>query len=226
MSILDELLAQYPQNYNPFEVDLNNQIMQSDAALAEKTASEAMGKTIQVADSAIEKARDYNFVRGVIASLETQGEKDPNTAKSTRSTATGKYQFTKDTWASVVEIDPSLPPFEKMPYEDEAQDRGMDILLEANRRSFFRAFKREPEDEELLLAHRFGTGTSNAIVNAPPDTPLPALLSKKVLKANPDLERDYETIGEMRDGLMNKFSMAMMRAREHAQLKPPERPEQ
>lgn len=73
----------------------------------------------------------------MIARFETGGEEDPYSATNPESTATGKYQFLRDTWGGLQKNypDADLPPFQSMKGDAEAQERAGRLLLNENRKA-------------------------------------------------------------------------------------------
>lgn len=139
----------------------------------------------------------------IISRMETRGETDPATATNSEegSTATGIFQFTEDTWNRLMTFDDTLPSFQDMPNDPEAQKQGVELLSLLNQTALRKTLKSEPSMSNLLLAHRFGLGAATRLIMSDPLTPLDEVLHPhKVIFHNKDLH-DIKTTGE----LLEKF---------------------
>lgn len=109
-------------------------------------------------------------------------------AKNPRSSASGKYQFTKATWQKVGGAwgpDPSKPFGGLTPSEAE-QDRRFALLTSGNRAGLVAAGV-GISSATLYAAHFLGLPTAIRVLTSPASTKLTVLLSSQVLAANPHL---------------------------------------
>ena len=102
-------------------------------------------------------------------------------AKAAKSSASGLFQVTTDTWkqykgAPGKQFDP-----------DENIRVGMDIIAD-NMGSLRTALGREPRPAEVYAAHYFGPAGARSVLAAQPDTPIGVILSKRAIAANPNLK--------------------------------------
>jgi hypothetical protein len=127
---------------------------------------------------------------------------DPN-ARNPLSSAAGAGQFINSTWQQFAQANPQL--FQGMTPEQvlaarsnpELMDRAIMWYRGVNERQLSQAGI-DPTDANLALAHRFGGGGAAAIVRAKeanPATPMSAVVTPEVLRANPDLAS--RTVGDV-----------------------------
>lgn len=124
-------------------------------------------------------------------------------AKAARSSASGLFQVTTDTWkqykgAPGKQFDP-----------DENIRVGMDIIAD-NMGSLRTALGREPRPAEVYAAHYFGPAGARSVLAAQPDTPIGDILSKRAIAANPNLKG--KTVGAVLAQLEGKVGSSAVAA--------------
>ena len=93
-----------------------------------------------------------------------------NIAKNPESTATGKYQFTADTWKGMVAklgLDYSLEDRKDPTKAEEV----VIAFTEQNRKQLLKGIGHEPSDTELYMAHFLGAGGATSFLNAMKENP-------------------------------------------------------
>lgn len=124
-------------------------------------------------------------------------------AKAAKSSASGLFQVTTDTWkqykgAPGKQFDP-----------DENIRVGMDIIAD-NMGSLRTALGREPRPAEVYAAHYFGPAGARSVLAAQPDTPIGDILSKRAIAANPNLKG--KTVGAVLAQLEGKVGSSAVAA--------------
>lgn len=110
-------------------------------------------------------------------------------AKNPRSSASGKYQFTRDTWLRLGGRwgnDPNRPFGGLNPSEAE-QDARFAKLTRSNAGGLARAGL-AATTAALYAAHFLGVAGAIRVLTAPPSTRLASLVGSKVIAANPHLQ--------------------------------------
>ena len=113
--------------------------------------------------------------------IESAGRAD---ARNSASSATGLFQFVRDTWEDVM---PGVP------FSQATDPRQNTIafirLTERNERYLEGRLDREPEDWEVYLAHFAGAGRAAQLLEASPNARLDSIFSERAMRANPHLGR-------------------------------------
>ena len=117
-------------------------------------------------------------------------------AKNTGSTAAGLFQVTDDTWK-----DYGGDPRKKLDVDENIRV-GMKILS-SNKASMQKFLGREPLPSDIYAAHFFGPTGARAVMSADPLAPVASVVSKAVMKANPQLAG--KTVNEVLTGYRQKF---------------------
>lgn len=123
----------------------------------------------------------------------TENDTGDPAAKNPRSSATGNGQFIDSTWLDTVkQARPELAKTlnDKQILEmrsDPAFSTEMTQALATQNAASLTKSGLPVTTASLALAHRFGAGGASKILNAAPDTPMEDIVSKEVMKANPEL---------------------------------------
>lgn len=99
-------------------------------------------------------------------------------------TAHGPFQFTRDTWAQVIQQHPELGLTAADRYDPAMQGKAIVALTTDNRQALTQALGRPPTTGELGLAHRFGAMGATRIIQSPKQERLRNILPTAV-EANP-----------------------------------------
>jgi hypothetical protein len=116
------------------------------------------------------------------------------------SSATGLFQFTKETFEDVVKNAKADSPLYGKTFEDYKQNttlqyEAMNVLMEKNAGALTRRGI-EPTDANMYLAHFLGAGGAAKALLAGPSAPLTDVMSKKQLDANPSL-KSMRTVSDL-----------------------------
>ena len=116
------------------------------------------------------------------------------------STATGLFQFTKETFEDLVKNAKSDSPLYGKTFEDYKQNttlqyEAMNVLMEKNSGALSRRGI-ETTDANMYLAHFLGAGGAAKALLAGPNAPLTDVMSKKQLDANPSL-KSMRTVADL-----------------------------
>jgi hypothetical protein len=116
------------------------------------------------------------------------------------STATGLFQFTKETFEDLVKNSKSDSPLYGKTFEDYKQNttlqyEAMNVLMEKNSGALSRRGI-ETTDANMYLAHFLGAGGAAKALLAGPNAPLTDVMSKKQLDANPSL-KSMRTVADL-----------------------------
>lgn len=119
-----------------------------------------------------------------------RAESPSDSARNPRSSATGRYQFTRDTFVAYHKrvFGGTASDAERWAQATDGavQERLMDALIADNAAALSRAGAPETAGN-LYLSHFAGTGGAVKVLRAAPDTPVRALLGDKAVEANPFL---------------------------------------
>lgn len=129
-------------------------------------------------------------------------------AKNPLSSATGNGQFIDDTWLNTIKG--ARPDLAKGFTDnqllalraDPAFSHEMTVENAKKNATALSANGHPVTSATLALAHRFGPQGADTILDAKTDTPLSDILSKKVIAANPGLEK--QTVGQYMQDLTNR----------------------
>lgn len=108
-------------------------------------------------------------------------------AKNPLSSASGRYQFTDDTFVNtMMPLMPGRSRAEILAFKNDpnAQEQAMQAFTMGNA-NILRNSGIEPTAQNLYLAHHFGAGGATKLLQADPNTPLTQLFGPEVFKANP-----------------------------------------
>jgi N12 class adenine-specific DNA methylase len=107
-------------------------------------------------------------------------------AKNPRSSATGLYQFTDDTWAAVAAKNPGLGLTPDGRFDPDQQQRAMEALTKDN--AGFLSRKGLPTDGgSLYAAHFLGAPSAARVLAADDATPIASIVGDDVMRRNPNL---------------------------------------
>lgn len=110
---------------------------------------------------------------------------NPN-ARNPNSTATGTYQFLEGTWNDLASKYPELGLTPDGRTDPMQQEKAMRAFT-ADNAKVLSASGIAVNPTSLYAAHFLGAGGAQKVLSAPPDTPMSALVSPDVIKANPQL---------------------------------------
>jgi hypothetical protein len=119
--------------------------------------------------------------------IETKGSKDPYNEVNPLSGAVGKYQFVKSTWDNLRKIDPTLPTFDTLKGNKNAQEKAAK-MLEASISDEIKNAGKPVTDANKDLWWRFGDTAARRLLAAKEDAKVSDVLSKDVIDKNPDLK--------------------------------------
>jgi hypothetical protein len=110
-------------------------------------------------------------------------------AQNPRSSASGDFQFTRDTWNDTAARHPELKlgSFDSGAWQDDTQQKLAKGAFDQDNSAALTAMGLEPSQTNLNLAHRFGATGASRVINAPPGTPMASVVPQSVMSANPDL---------------------------------------
>jgi hypothetical protein len=108
--------------------------------------------------------------------------------KNPRSSARGLFQVTNDTWKQY-----GGDPKKRGDINEDIRV-GLDIIAD-NTQALSQTLGRAPRPGEVYAAHFFGKAGARRILSADPNTPISEVVSKSVMKANPELLQG-KTVGE------------------------------
>lgn len=131
-----------------------------------------------------------NGYMSVARSRESAG--NPN-AKNPLSSASGLYQFTDGTWGDLMNRYPGLNLTPDGRFDPNQQERAMKQFTNDNA-GVLNNHGLPVNDQSLYAMHRFGTSGGPKLLSSDPNTPIEAMLSPGVLRANPDLAG--KTVGQ------------------------------
>jgi hypothetical protein len=117
-------------------------------------------------------------------------------AKNTESTAAGLFQVTGPTWKQ----------YGGKPGKQRDVDENIRVgmkILSSNKASMQEFLGREPLPSDIYAAHFFGPTGARAVMSADPLAPVASVVSKEVMKANPQLAG--KTANEVLTGFRQKF---------------------
>ena len=109
-------------------------------------------------------------------------------AKNPRSSARGLFQVTNDTWKQY-----GGDPKRRNDINEDIRV-GLDIIAD-NTQALSQTLGRAPRPGEVYAAHFFGKAGARRILSADPNAPIADVVSKAVMKANPELLQG-KTVGE------------------------------
>jgi hypothetical protein len=110
---------------------------------------------------------------------------NPN-ARNPNSSATGLYQFTDPTWATLMQSNPELGLTPDGRNDPAQQEVAMRAFTTGNARALGQAGI-AVNPTSLYASHFLGAGGATRVLQASPDTPMTALVSPEVIQANPTL---------------------------------------
>lgn len=126
-----------------------------------------------------------------------------DSATNPRSSASGRYQFTDNTFVNT--LGPLMPGKSReeilaLKNDPRAQDQAMTAFTTANANSLKNAGF-EPTAQNLYLAHHYGAGGATKLLQANPNTPLNQIFGPEVFAANPYMNNIADA-----QGLIAKWS--------------------
>lgn len=107
-------------------------------------------------------------------------------AKNPRSSATGLYQFTDDTWAAVSAKNPGLGLTPDGRFDADQQQRAMEALTRDNA-SFLKRKGLPTDGGALYAAHFLGAPRAAQVLEADDATPIASIVGDDVMRRNPNL---------------------------------------
>ena len=126
--------------------------------------------------------------------------------RNSRSSATGLFQFVRDTWEEVM---PDVPFSQAT---DPRQNTLAFIrLTERNERYLEGRLGREPQDWEVYLAHFSGAGRAAQLLESLPSARLDSIFSARAMAANPHLA-ELGNVGEYLTWVQAKYNDTPYRA--------------
>lgn len=132
--------------------------------------------------------------------LESGGRYD---AVNPTSGAFGKFQFMKDTWATVAQARPDLGlPFDPRQATPQQQEAAKGALDQLNGQGL-QAAGIPVHDGSLYTAHRFGVKGAQTFWSAPDNAPLASIFPPSWIQQNPDLQN--KTVGQFKQFVAQNF---------------------
>lgn len=187
------LLGIYPEDPS-FPQYLRDYLKTGKTEYERKNEAKGSAATSQQAQPTTDKG---SFLENRAYNVEVRGSADPYNAVNPKSGAVGKYQFVKSTWDLVRKEDPSLPTFNKLKGDKDAQEKGANILESQ--------ISKEIQNAGLPVTNankdlwwRFGDATARRMLASKEDAKVSDVLSKDVLDKNPDLKG--KTVGQAISG--------------------------
>ncbi|MBU3031360.1 hypothetical protein [Paracoccus marinaquae] len=123
---------------------------------------------------------------GYFAAIRSAESGGNDAARNPRSSATGRYQFTSDTWAGLMRQHPALGLTADGRLDPQQQELAIRAFTQDNADAL-RAAGLPVNRGNLYAAHFLGAGDAPRVLRASPDAMLTDLLSPSVITANPFL---------------------------------------
>lgn len=118
-----------------------------------------------------------------------------NAGKNPRSSATGPFQITTDTWAALSRAHPELNLTDRLDAYQQA--KAAPWLLRDKNAVIEHATGRKPEATESYLGWFAGEGGASKVLKADPSTPIGLLLQPSQIQSNPDVFSGVRTAGDL-----------------------------
>lgn len=154
--------------------------------------------TQRVASAFGDASGPLNGYYSALRSAESSGN---DAATNPRSSATGRYQFTKGTWDGLMTAHPELGLTPAGITDPGQQERAVRALTAQNAKALSGSgIPVNPGN--LYAAHFLGAGGAGKVLSAPDNVPVSALVSPEVVQANPQLAN--MTVGDFKQWTAGK----------------------
>lgn len=137
---------------------------------------------------------NYNEYKNRTRGVESGGN---DRAKNPNSSASGRFQFTKDTWKR-------YGYNWKDRFNPQLQEEAMKRFTEDNINYFKNTFKKEPSYADAYGMHFLGAGGYRKVYTAPDNTPIQEVVSEGAYSSNKSVFSKYKTVGEFKGWLSSK----------------------
>lgn len=145
---------------------------------------------------------NYNDYKNTTRRVESGGN---DRAKNTKSSASGRYQFTKGTWEG-------LGYNWKDRFNPELQEQAMEKFTNNNVNYFKNNFKTEPSFADVYGMHFLGSAGYKGVYGAEDNTPIQNVVSRDAYTANKTVFDRFNTVGKFKTWLKDKTGQSVTKS--------------
>ena len=142
---------------------------------------------------------NYNEYKNRTRRAESSGD---DTAKNPNSSASGRFQFTEDTWKR-------YGYNWKDRFNPQLQEEAMKRFTNDNVNYFNKNFKKEPSFADAYGMHFLGAGGYRQVYTSDDNAPIRNVVSEGAYTSNKSVFSKYNTVGKFKEWLKNKTGQAV-----------------